>query len=74
MFWKGRRPRELNEYSAEFQPQRPPRGPLSDDEVLDIYRAEGTHEEIGDQFDVNRRTVWGIKNHEHYAQLLEDFA
>jgi DNA invertase Pin-like site-specific DNA recombinase len=72
--WEGRPPRELSRHSAEFQTRRPPRVPLADDEVLDIYRASGTHQEIGDRFNVDRRTVYGIKNHENHTQLLEEFA
>jgi DNA invertase Pin-like site-specific DNA recombinase len=73
-YWERRQPRVLGEHSAEFQQRRPPREPLADDEVLDIYRSMGTHSEIGNRFNVDRRTVYGIQNHLTHVQLVEDFA
>jgi hypothetical protein len=69
-----RPPHELNGDPAEFKQRRPFREPLSDDEVLDIYRSNGEAEEIGFQFNVDVRTVYDIKNHLTHIQLLEDFA
>ena len=73
--FRGRRPPPvLGEHSAEFKLIQPPRKPLPDDLVLDIYRTPGSNKELAERFNVNRRTVYGIKHHEIHAQLIEDFA
>lgn len=45
---------------------------LGSEKVIEIFKASGSLETIGNKFKVSRSTVWGIKNRKKWAEVTEN--